>query len=842
MLVQDSLSEHDVSELTHDGYRSNGESYHSLGWEEDQDQHHEQNILPIPLVSFSETQLVRDSKAFDHGRIRILVRQFFRKWYIQTQEQKDLFLDLEAEAMRMDRLTLERQAFDSWLGAHQRSQREEQNKRIFDTLDRHAVQSYDAGLKQRAFTHWCETMLEARAKTEAARRKYIYVKYFNAWHRMTVTQELKSERQSLKAPFQLLRSRAVQYYQDEVDSLERYYQNLTKMIFWRWWIVHAERKAPRYREAVLKKNIILTWTGKLGHYADKERLAANFYAMNTLRRTVQAWGKETRIDVAGDHQADAFRRQSLLRGSLARWAIETRFAPLEERVVRMKDWRIARSSFSVWLLKTRMVFAADAVTTKRTKQNAFTIWNDRLRQDWMQARISDRVLAQVMYRWVIAQRNILMTRVREEKEKRATLQRLLIGYRTQKRQLLIRERKVESLRVASMKVWTLRCWRLKMSLAREHQQMASEFYTPKIKQDMLTAWRERYVSIAKHLKKQEHRAYKANQFLVITKPFDRWRAATVEAKKTRTIESYQKMRRKVKLNLAQRVLSKWRSRLNTINVLEEEGEEIRQRKESTFTHKLVLRWHDRNTQMEQAMSDATTRHDVRALSQSLTPWIDAFRQIGSLDARADQFYQIHLSELCSLGLRRISMKAFGIRRRREDADAMKERHWGKHVRNIFRHWADQTQEVTYQALIQEPSPSVEQEPTDAGYGTASASLDDPPGPVDERLGATQRAEDWTAFDTDLLESDDWLPPLNMQHQATSTPMPTPGYLNTPSKRAARAKALANMSTTPATPAITPFAARLKAGMVASTTPGGIFTVRRDGIGRSGLGVSVKTTE
>jgi protein SFI1 len=167
---------------------------------------------------------------------------------------------------------------------------------------------------------------------------------------------------------------------------------------------------------------------------------------------------------------------------------------------------------------------------------------------------------------------------------------------------------------------------------------------------------------------------------------------------------------------------------------------------------------------------------------------------------------------------------------------MRERHWSKHVRNILKHWAIQSKDATYQALLRGSS-----EPTDAGYGTASQ--DDPPGTGTGVAGAdgpgtTHGAEEWTAFDADLVDNNDWLPPADEHEhpQTSSTPIPTPGYLNTPSKRAARAKALVKMSTTPATPLTTPFAARLRAGMDNSPVSGGwTSTARKDATARSGLG-------
>jgi protein SFI1 len=108
--------------------------------------------------------------------------------------------------------------------------------------------------------------------------------------------------------------------------------------------------------------------------------------------------------------------------------------------------------------------------------------------------------------------------------------------------------------------------------------------------------------------------------------------------------------------------------------------------------------------------------------------------------------------------------------------------------------------------------------------------------------------DWAACEADLLDHDDWLPPLDSHEpaQVTSTAIATPGYLNTPSKRAARAKALAKMSIMPVTPFTTPFAARLKAGAASSPLllAGGAFPTARkeNGMARSGLGLNVRAAK
>ena len=791
----------------------------------------------LPIIPISQTQLVRDSGAFDQGRIRILAKKYFRKWFIHAHEQIDKVLNFELGAAQRDRLMLQRQAFDLWLEAHRRFQRDERVKQLSNALERRADNKHDRSLKAKAISHWYKVSLETKASTEAARQKHLYVKYFNAWHRLTATNELKAEKQTLKAPFHKLRKRAAQHYQDEMKSLEQYYSNLTKMIFWRWAFAYANCKAPRIRDTVLATRAFLVWRAKLKDRDEQGLEAMTLYEQNILRRSLQLWSTQRRIDVAGDHQADAFRIQSLMKRVLVQWRLVTQLAPVEGRVTQMRDWRIARSNFGVWLLRTRMVFRADWVNILRTEQNAFSAWNERLRRDAVQARTDNRVLAQAMYKWVVAQRAILMIRIRQEREKRTALIKLLTGFRKHREGLQTKEAQFQNQRFAVLARSTLECWKLQMNLTKERSQVAVEFYTPKIQQDMLTAWRERHGHVQKH----EKWATDASFYFITMKTLKRWRDAASEARKRRTNDAYKKVRRQIKMNLARKVLVQWQTRVDEIKAMNDRCQEICKSKDIALLHSLLSHWQDRKLQRRETMSNAFARHEGRIMAHDFHAWIDASRQTINLRIRSDQFYHIHLSEVCSANLRRISMKAFGIRRRQQDADAMRGRHWSKHVRNILKHWATQSKDGTYQPLFRGSS-----EPTDAGYGTASQ--DDPPiiGPGTTGTGgpgATQRAEDWTAFDEDLLENDDWEPPPDEHErpQTTSAQMPTPGYLNTPSKRAARAKALAKMSTTPATPQSTPFAARLRAGGANSPVLGAATpTTRKDGHGPTALRRIVQT--
>src|SRR2546423_7560491 len=115
-----------------------------------------------------------------------------------------------------------------------------------------------------------------------------------------------------------------------------------------------------------------------------------------------------------------------------------------------------------------------------------------------------------------------------------------------------------------------------MSLNTVRSQMAVELCTPKTQQDMLAAWRGRH----EHVKKLEKWAKDANFYFLMVRSLKRWRAAASEAKKRRTNDAYRKIRRQVKMNLARKLLAKWRNRLDEVESSDERCERLRPSKDA----------------------------------------------------------------------------------------------------------------------------------------------------------------------------------------------------------------------------------------------------------------------
>jgi protein SFI1 len=773
----------------------------------------------------SATDLYRDADAFEEMRFRNLQRRLLNHWRGQTKECAEQNRALELQAVAKDFLTLKRQALDFWRTACDQKRQQAREERFFEHLYKRAGQAYDLYLLTKSFTHWTQVTSSVASESRLARQRLLSIKYFRAWYQLTVTNELKAERQSLSASLNTLRRQAAQFYRDEVNALETYHENLTKYVFWRWFRDCCDRAAPRYREQQLQLRVFRRWRQKALNRETQMFQIESDLIRRSLQNVLRAWATKARIDVAGNHQADAFRRSQLLRQRLMHWHTEAKLRPATEMVYRMRDWKTARSKFSIWQLRTRMVFRADAVSRMRTLQNSFSAWNERLRSDALAARIDGRIVAEALYRWVIAQRYVLMQRMSEQHKKRNAMGTLLFGATERRDQLSSRAKDFVDTQERRKLRLTLDRWEDRASTIRACTQEALDVYDPKLKRDTLEAIRLKLSS----MRQMETWAEEARFYFLVTRFLAVWRINSAETKRARERSAHAKMRRQYKVNLARHVLHTWSRQVQRDSEACWRGDDLYREKIRAVQRRLFGEWQQTASRRQQLVTQLSHGNDRRLMDHCLGLLVDASRHVDSLQSRAEKFHDLRMGEICSGQLRRFGMRAFEMRRRKQDADAMRDRRGIKHIRIMLQHWANKVQYPTYRDLGSDsPShrPHQERESTDAGYGTASNEDHAPStaGANQEELAGTHRAEEWPAFDrADLLDRPDWISPSANEESArlmstsmavptAATPIiPAPGYLNTPSKRATRAKALAHLSTatTPYTPIRPAFATRLR---------------------------------
>lgn len=766
------------------------------------------------------SDLLRDASTFNMYRQRAICRRILTQWLKRAFQARQIRETRENVAITRDRSTLLRQAFDPWRAVIQQKRHTARTERFFRHLEERATRARDLYLMTKAFTHWAQLTSEEVARTSAARRHVLSVKYFNAWREITAVNELKAQRFALRKPFNKWRKKTADLKVAEAQAVTVHNDSLRHASYWQWFWCFCDRRAPEWYDHRLKRRSLLYWLRSFRTNRERDHEIAIHNRQSALGSALQIWSQKTRRITSIQQEAESFERHHALRETFGEWAIQSRLAPAASRVSDMVNTRVLHNALSKWVSKARMADQADEMDRLRSLRNAWTSWNDMLRCLALRARIDERLKMETMYKWILMERFQLMCRIREQHIKREVFTRFVTNTRDTYTRLLFHAEIHEDHRSGDLVRAKFDLWRERLLLQREREYVAFEFYAPRLTQESLMAWRSKHQQIAK----MEDWARDANFYFTMKKSLKCWHQATLESAKRRRQEAYAKIRRKRKINMASKALTTWASRTQKIVEMEIQAADVHRQKLLHLASELFARWHEKTLKRAQDCQEADWHYFREIAFDQLIQLSETYVIRREMEDQADQVYRSHVLRNAGASLRKLSLRIFQMRSTIETAEAMRERTLRKHSRNLFRHWVESTR----LKLEARDSPGPALTPArfsnfeDVGNGSA---LFDP----------------WYQNPSETpFKLSDFTTGSQEPTTTTASPVATPSYMTSPSKRAARARALAQMSTTPATPLHTPFASRL---LRASASTNQIASSMRPRTGRrSSMGTNVRFAE
>lgn len=473
----------------------------------------------------------------------------------------------------------------------------------------------------------------------------------------------------------------------------------------------------------------------------------------------------------------------------------------------MVDWRVARATFANFATKYHFEKQAEHVDRLRIVRNQWTKWNDCLRCQALSQRIDERCLYEALSKWIAACRASFVRRIFLQRLQRKCLSKLKGKCLRRKQRRAARCQTLQEARNVECMRGFFSHWRSQLCSLQEAEQIAFEFYAPKIAQDTLRTWVQ-YLAYQRNLKLYAVDAY---FYFVGRKLLKRWHTATIESKKQKRRNAYVQVRRGLKMRLASGILQQWRQSVAQFCDMQQRADTINQIQLFKFGTSIFDGWKGQFDQRRDQDHQAIQHYDRRLLERSLYTWIERLEDQARMDETADLNNEMHIRNIAFGWFHQLRLKIIEQKGREANAENLKNWYEKRHVHNMLRQWQNKTAKVHSQPPPKTPILS-------SRVSRAKKVFE-----KDDREGTTSRAEDWTEFDVG-----DWNPALEAQSSST----PLPGYLSTPSKRAARAKALVRVSTTPAG---TPFANRLRSQL--GSTP---RTGRTTGFGRSTGGLRGST--
>ena len=759
---------------------------------------------PFPLTvrerfyAPSRTQLLRDAETFQHYRIRSVARDIVDRWCDAALQASKHHEHLERMAVAHDTEILLRQAFEHWRARLHSKKQAAETTRFFNHLERRAVKARNLYLLTKAFTHWAQCAQDEALRSSLARQHALGIKYFYTWRNITVENQNKVQQQGLKKFFGVWKQRYVRSLTDGIKADLLYQQSLLRNGYWHWFWNFCERRAPEWYVQRLKQRLFLQLVSRHRNSVRQLQVVTQNANSKAKKNILLKWMRITRVCLSNERQAITFNQQKIAGHVLGAWIRKRRLTPSAQQVSNMVDWRVAGATFATFVNRFRFEKQADNISRLRILRSVWTQWNDRLRWQTMAHRIDDRYLLETLYKWVVAARCILMRRLSDERLKRRFLQEWLLQVSMRKSS---RERALEAFETKVSDAYlrgSLVQWRSQLVKQQQAQQVAVEFHAPKVALEAVKLWQHNH----RHVQQINLWAQDANFFFLGKRYLKRWREATCESRRQKRREAYIKVRRRSKMSLASSYLHHWRTLAFDMVQSQRQADNVNQQRLLRVGTRFFDHWKNAFDFTIDHDFDAQEHLEKQTLKRFLTTWTERAGGIREFEETARINADLRAQKTAFVFLRKLRLKMIELSGQQGKAEGLKINYEKRHFHNVLRQWRDKT--ATRQNRPQE----------DRSFSARTRRTRRQV--EDDGLAAMRSAEDWTELDVG-----DWIP--NVEPSSSTTPLP--GYLATPSKRAARANALVQSTT----PAGTPFQNRLRAQL--NATP---RTAKRGPFGRSSI--------
>ncbi|KAF2267233.1 Sfi1-domain-containing protein [Lojkania enalia] len=698
---------------------------------------------PRTGIQPSNTQMLDDAETFAYHRVLAVARGCVRTWRDRTRTTTQKYEEMGATAYAFDRRILLRASLDSWRISLQNKRQVRETERFFNRLEGRAEKARNLFLLMKAFTHWARSAEDEVQRTSVARRHILRTKYFNAWRDITAVNELKIQHFILAKFLNTWRRRTTVILEDNDVAVALYSENLVFKIYWRWFWTFCDHRAPVWNTIRLKRNIVERWIEIVGLLKEREKWASDKRAHTVIGKTLGVLRQKLASVQSSNTQAQEFRQQALLSSAFSTIRKQVALAPLLFQFKARSDNRILYSSFQAWRRDTQLSCRAGRIDRLRVMRNFWTAWNDRLRVQALAARINDRVIVESLYRWALASRVSLFIRVHDRGLKVSTFTIWAEKARRQRANFKEAERRFIEYKRAQILRSCLR--RIEQAIVEKRGQefVALSVYQPKLKQRVFGKLLEKLGNY----QRLNTWASDARFYVLATNAIKCWRDMTQHSRRSRRRETYSQFRRSIKISLVRRMFSIWKAKANRIALQEQQANNLIENRMLNSATLLLNYWHKSTTSFLSLSEQASQLHTTKLATTSFAALHHHLEFLQAIEAQATALRQESIEIVASSSLKKLGWKLWNVRRRDEDALALKHRNFEKHVRAMIRFWFDQTIDRIAQRPGS-PTPSSRRRGRDDDNESSGGNRCDEWGEISpEKPGdVTRRLENWTAFD------------------------------------------------------------------------------------------------
>ena len=733
------------------------------------------------FIQPSRTQLFRDADAFYDFRIRAVAKDVVDRWCEAALKNQSHQEHMRRLAVAYDTEVLLRQAFEHWRARLHARKKATETERFFARLAKRAARARDLYLLTKAFTHWVHCADDERRQRIFARQQVLGIKYFHAWRDITIEHQGKVKEHLVKTYFGVWKQCYIDNLSRAHHAQEIYQRCRLKEGYWQWFWSFCE--SPKWYDRKMKQKFLLRWWDRKRFNEQQTQASRRERHAISKVKALSAWSIKVQATLSFQSQAMIVRKKSLLSSALASWSGGLRFAPLRRGLANLVDWRIAGSTFQLLVHRFQCEKQAQRLAYMRRLRIHWTLWNDNLRCQALRGRLEDRYALEALYKWVVAERFLLLQRLIKKRVQQRCFAKWRLDaqqHRHQRSQLLPSlQQKFDNILMRIV----LSTYAQKLRHQQERMSIAHRIRGPHLQRKVLECWRNSLQTVSTIGNRMEdpelyHLFFVGKHFL------RHWQLLAEELRRRKRRDAYAIIRRRAKMRIVSTAFHSWRERPAQIGEHVDLANQANQQRLLILGTTIFDSWKNKLMALDLNDFEAQERYRSNLYTRLFRICNDAIRQKQEMAETAFADTVLRTEKVAFTCLRKLSLRILEQRSQQGKAEGLKVKHKKRHELSFIRVWREQTA-----VKLDKPFPPASM------LSNRFRRLRSVEG--DEHFRATARAEGWTELDThDVFPLEG--PP------DTSTPMPS--YLSTPSKRAARARALFQTTT----PLGTPFQSRLQA--------------------------------
>lgn len=730
----------------------------------------------------SDTRLLDEAETLEDQRLHRVSRDCLQRWRNRTREHRERSEEMEGAAAAFDRRILLKLSFEQLHDTARMRQSNRETERFFGRLEERADRARNIFLLTKAFTHWAKSAEDEVQRTSVARRHVLRTRFFNGWRDITAVNELKVQHFVLAKFLHKWRMCTASVLDDAQYALQLYEDNLVRRIYKEWFFKFCAIAAPAWRNDRTRKITLHKMNDIAKVLRERQDWATDRWQRGVLQKTLRHWRERTATVQSLAPQADDFRRTALVSSALQTLGKQAQLGPLLRQFQGRVRVRLLRSTLQGWQHALQLSRQARNIDHMRVLRNAYTAWNDRLRIKALEDRINDRVLVEALYKWTLASRVSLFQRVHDRQLKETTFVAWVTKTNQRANTLDTAEMRFAQFKRAQLLRSCLRKMEtITMEKRREEFAVVAD-YQQKLKQRIFDKLKDRQA----HLLQLQDWADAARFYVLSKSTLKTWSEATQHARRNRRRDTYAQIRRTVKTNLVRRLFANWRDKTNHVTQLNQRAGDVLAQKTSRETGALIHHWHDRSIILRQQDTQAANLHAFKIELRCFRSWSERLQVLQTMDSQAVALRQESAELAATSALKKLGWRLWNIQRQEENAKALYERNFEKHVRAIIRFWAEQMSERAANRPVS-PTPtsrsrrSRRDDGGDANDGNGNdrdRSLGDETqdviqGGLDEAADDTRHLETWSAFDENALGLNndiDLSLSITPDHQRTQLPL------------------------------------------------------------------------